>query len=85
MSEFITATKNGMKRKFSMESWRRSKGDWVEVVEEPQDVKEATKKVVEKATKKVAEPKKEADPKKEAEPKKEITPTENEAANENQE
>lgn len=79
MSEFITATKNGMKRKFSMESWKRSKGDWVEVVEEPQDVKEATKKVVEKATKKVAEPKKEV------EPKKEITPTENEAANENQE
>lgn len=79
MSEFITATKNGMKRKFYMESWRRSKGDWVEVVEEPQDVKEATKKVVEKATKKAA------DPKKEAEPKKEITPQENEAANENQE
>lgn len=79
MSEFITATKNGMKRKFSMESWKRSKGDWVEVVEEPQDVKEATKKVVEKATKKVAEPKKEV------ELKKEITPTENEAANENQE
>lgn len=79
MSEFITATKNGMKREFSMESWKRSKGDWVEVVEEPQDVKEATKKVVEKATKKVAEPKKEV------EPKKEITPTENEAANENQE
>lgn len=79
MSEFITATKNGMKRKFSMGSWKRSKGDWVEVVEEPQDVKEATKKVVEKATKKVAEPKKEV------EPKKEITPTENEAANENQE
>ena len=54
MSEFITATKNGMKRKFSMESWRRSKGDWVEVVEEPQDVKEATKKAVEKVTMKVA-------------------------------
>ena len=79
MSEFITATKNGMTRKFPLESWKRSKGDWVEVVEEPNDVKEATKKVVEKATKKVAEQKKEA------EPKKEITPQENEAANENQE
>ena len=79
MSEFITATKNGMTRKFPLESWKRSKGDWVEVVEEPQDVKEATKKAVEKATKKASEPKKEA------EPKKEITPQENEAANENKE
>lgn len=45
MSEFITATKNGMTRKFPKESWKRSKGDWVEVIDTPKDLEEAAVKV----------------------------------------
>jgi len=44
MSEFITATKNGMTRKFPKESWKRSKGDWVEVIDTPKDLEEAAVK-----------------------------------------
>lgn len=44
MSEFITATKNGITRKFSKESWKRSQGDWVEVINTPKDLEEATVK-----------------------------------------
>ena len=44
MSECITATKNGITRKFTKESWKRSQGDWVEVIDTPKDLEEATVK-----------------------------------------
>lgn len=44
MGEFITATKNGITRKFPKESWKRSQGDWVEVIDTPKDLEEATVK-----------------------------------------